>query len=117
MRHTETIELHPVVTDADAETYIDVRNRVEPADPVTGPGFQASRLRPDRLDLLALRRGVAVGMGFVGRNIEDPESAYAFGKVGVLQAEGPSTLPGSAAVAQLSRRRGAAIVRCNVTLP
>jgi mycothiol synthase len=86
MSEAHTIELHPVVSDADASAYIDVRNRVDPADPITAAGLIASRLRPDRLDLLALHRGVPAGMGFVARNVEDPKSAYAFGKVGVLPA-------------------------------
>lgn len=81
------IELKHIVSDADVEAYIDVRNRVEPADPITEPGFRASRHRRSRLDLLALRDGVPAGMGFVGPNIEDPESVYAFGKVGVLRAQ------------------------------
>jgi mycothiol synthase len=78
------IELRPLGTDADAEAYLEVRNRIEPRDPVTTDGLAASRLRPRRLDLLALEEAVPVGMAFVGRGIEDPDSPHAFGKVGVL---------------------------------
>jgi len=89
MSTVETIgsELRAVATDAEIAAYLSVRNRVEPADPVTEAVFRESRRRPRRLDLLALRGGVPVGMGFIGPNLEDPGSAHAFGKVGVLLEE------------------------------
>jgi len=87
LRQSGDLELRPVVTEADVEAYLDIRNRVEPADPLTLAGFHASRRRPDRIDLLALLDRVPVGMGFVGRNIEDPASRYAFGRVGVLREQ------------------------------
>ncbi|WP_394831104.1 GNAT family N-acetyltransferase [Pendulispora rubella] len=64
-----------------------MRNRVEPADPVGEADFRVSRTRPQRLDVVAYRGGVAVGMGFIGPNLEDPASVHAFGKVGVLEEE------------------------------
>ncbi len=76
--------VRPVRTDADARAYLEVRNRVEPADPVSAASFEEARRRQDRLDLLATLDGKPVGMGFVGRNVENAQSRFSFGKVGVL---------------------------------
>lgn len=81
------IELAPVVTDADIAVYLDVRNQIEPHDPVSLIDFRSARHHRDRLDLLARRDGVPIAMGFLRRRLEDPDSLLAFGKVGVLPAE------------------------------
>jgi GNAT superfamily N-acetyltransferase len=78
------IELRPVSTDEEIEAWLDVRNRAEPADPVTEASLRRGLERPDRLDLVAFEDGTPVGMGFVGRNFEDHDSPFGFGKVFVL---------------------------------
>ena len=78
------IELRPVATDEEIEAWLDVRNRAEPADPVTEAGYRRALERPDRLDLLALAGRTPVGAGFVGRSFEDAASPNAFGKFFVL---------------------------------
>lgn len=49
-------------TDADVDTYLEVRNRVHPLTPMPRAVVLDDRLKPDHIDLIAERDGVPVGV-------------------------------------------------------
>lgn len=56
-----TVTLREVETEADVESFLDVRRRVDPEHPITRANFDDGRERPDRIDVLALLDGEVVG--------------------------------------------------------
>jgi GNAT superfamily N-acetyltransferase len=55
------IGLRPVVSEADVETWLSIRARIDPDHPITRANFDTGREKPDRLDLLADLDGEPVG--------------------------------------------------------
>ena len=55
------VTLRPVETEADIESFLDVRVRVDPEHPITRANFDDGRDRPDRIDVLALLDDEVVG--------------------------------------------------------
>ncbi len=78
------IELLPVETDADAETFVRLRNEIHPRVPVSAEAFATIRARPRRLDLVAVLDGEPVGVGSVEDHWVDPDGPVASASVRVL---------------------------------
>ncbi len=72
------IEVRPVETEADIDTYVDVRTRVHPQTPMPRDVVVDDRKRPDHLDLLAFRDGDPVGAASVSKFGGAPEGEFAY---------------------------------------
>ena len=72
------ITVRPVETDADIDTYLDLRNRVHPQTPMPREWVIEQRTKPGNLDLLAERDGVPAGVATVSKfgGALDGELAY-----------------------------------------
>lgn len=79
------IELRPVRTDADRETYVAIRNAIHPETPMTIEAHFAATRQDDRADLLAYLDGVPVGTATGRRHFSDRGSPLALVSVRVLR--------------------------------
>ncbi len=61
------IDVRPVVTDADIDTYLDLRNRVHPHMPMPVEWVHEQRKKPGNLDLIAALDGVPAGVATVAK--------------------------------------------------
>lgn len=78
------ITLRPVETDVDIDTFVEVRRRVQPINPLPRELVVEDTQKPDRLLLIAELDGEPVGAGSVGRFDGDPDGEYAFGTIRVV---------------------------------
>jgi predicted N-acetyltransferase YhbS len=81
------ITVRPVLTMADIDTYLDVRNRVHPATPMPRAWVIEQRTKPDNLDLIAERDGVAVGVATVSKFGGAPDGDLAYTTLRVPREE------------------------------
>jgi mycothiol synthase len=79
------LELRPVQTDADRETYVSIRNAIHPETPMTIEAHFAETRQDDRADLLAYLDGTPVGTATGRRHFENRDSPLAFVSVRVLE--------------------------------
>jgi GNAT superfamily N-acetyltransferase len=79
------IELRPVRTAVDRETYVAVRNAIHPETPITIEAHFAETRQDDRADLLAYLAEVPVGTATGRRHFSDRESPLALVSVRVLR--------------------------------
>ncbi len=79
------IELRRVVSAADAEVFLGVRNRIEPEYPFGRAAFESVRHYPERLDLVAYWNGVPIGVGSAGRHFDNPDGPWSFSNVRVAR--------------------------------
>jgi GNAT superfamily N-acetyltransferase len=78
------IRVRVVETDADIDTYVDVRNRVHPQTPVSREIVVDGRRRLDHLDLVAELDGVAVGAATASRLLADARGELGYVSLRVL---------------------------------
>ncbi len=79
--------VRPVVTAADIDTYLEVRNRVHPETPMPREWVVEQRTKPDNLDLIAERHGVPVGAATVSKFHGAPDSELAYTTLRVPREE------------------------------
>ena len=79
-----SVELRPVETETDIETFLDVRARVDPEHPITRANFDDGRDRPDRLDVLAYIDGEPVGAAWANFPRSSAASEFMFVSVRVV---------------------------------
>jgi GNAT superfamily N-acetyltransferase len=80
--------VRPVLTTADIDTYLEVRNRVHPETPMPREWVIEQRTKPDNLDLIAEREGgVAVGVATVSRFRGAPDGDLAYTTLRVPREE------------------------------
>jgi mycothiol synthase len=79
------IVIREVETDADIDTYLDVRNRVHPARVMPREALLDLRDQLDSLDLIAEVDGVPVGAGSIGKFGGAPDSDLAYLTLRVLR--------------------------------
>jgi GNAT superfamily N-acetyltransferase len=72
------IEIRDVVTEADIDTYVEVRTRVHPENPMPRDVVVGDRLRPDHLDLLAYVDGEPVGAASTAKFGGAPAGEFAY---------------------------------------
>jgi mycothiol synthase len=72
------IEVRSVETEADIDTYVDVRTRVHPQTPMPREVVVEDRKRPDHLDLLAYRAGEPVGVASTSKFGGAPDGEFAY---------------------------------------
>jgi len=78
------IELRPLETDEDVDTYVDVRNRIHPDTPMTREQIRDNPSE-GRLDLVAYLDGRPVGAGSTARHFDDASSPTAYASARVLR--------------------------------
>jgi RimJ/RimL family protein N-acetyltransferase len=78
------ITVRPVLTDEDIDTYVAVRTRVHPDNPMPRDVVVEDRKKPDQLDLLAERHGEPVGASSVSRFGGSPEGEFAYVTIRVV---------------------------------
>lgn len=78
------IDLRPLETDEDVDTYVDVRNRIHPDTPLT-PEQVRDNPSEGRLDLVAYLDGTPVGAGSTARHFDDASSPTAYASARVLR--------------------------------
>jgi mycothiol synthase len=61
------IDVRPVVTEADIDTYLELRNRVHPQNPMPVEWVHEQRTKPGNLDLIAALDGVPAGVATVAK--------------------------------------------------
>ncbi len=79
--------VRPVVTAADIDTYLDLRNRVHPETPMPREWVVEQRTKPDNLDLIAERDGLPVGVATVSKFHGAPDSELAYTTLRVVGEE------------------------------
>jgi mycothiol synthase len=72
------ITVRTVDTEADVDTYVDVRRRVHPQTPIPREAVVDQRRRPDNLDLIAELGGVPVGAATVAKFGGAPDGDVAY---------------------------------------
>jgi GNAT superfamily N-acetyltransferase len=72
------ITVRVVENDADIDTFVDVRTRVQPANPLPREVVVEDEKRPGHLGLIAELDGEPVGAGSAGRFLADPDGEFAF---------------------------------------
>jgi RimJ/RimL family protein N-acetyltransferase len=72
------IEVRPVLSEADIDTYVEVRNRVHPETPMPREVVVDDRKQPDHLDLLAYCDGEPVGAASTSKFGGDREGEFAY---------------------------------------
>jgi GNAT superfamily N-acetyltransferase len=78
------IDVRPVAGEHDVETWLAVRNAVDPATPTTRQMFERRQARPLQLELLGLLDGEPVGCATSTRHFVDPHGPLLFANVRVL---------------------------------
>jgi GNAT superfamily N-acetyltransferase len=78
------IDVRPVTTDADVDTYVEVRTRIHPENPMPREIVVDDRKQPDHLDLLAYREGEAVGVASTSKFGGDREGEFAYLTIRVI---------------------------------
>jgi GNAT superfamily N-acetyltransferase len=81
------ISVRPVLTAADIDTYLDVRNRAHPEIPMPREWVVEQRKKPDNLDLIAEREGAPVGVATVSKFGGAPDGDLASTTVRVVREE------------------------------
>jgi GNAT superfamily N-acetyltransferase len=81
------ISVRPVVTAADINIYLDVRNRVSRESPMPREWVIEQRTKPGNLDLLAERGGVPVGVATVSKFNGAPDGELAHTTLRVIRDE------------------------------
>lgn len=79
------IAVRPVETDADIDTYLDVRNRVHPQTPMPRDVVLDDRRSPDHLDLIAELDGAPVGAASASKLNADASGAVAYVTLRVVE--------------------------------
>jgi GNAT superfamily N-acetyltransferase len=79
------ITLRPVENDADIDTFVAIRRRVHPANPLPREVAVEERKRPDHLDLIAELDGDPVGTGTAGKFWGDPDGEFAAVNIRVVE--------------------------------
>ena len=72
------ITIRPVETEADIDTWVDVRARIQPADPYPRAVLVDDMTKPDHLGLIAELDGESVGAGSAGLFYGDRDGEYGF---------------------------------------
>jgi GNAT superfamily N-acetyltransferase len=72
------ISVRPVLTEQDIDTYVEIRTRVHPENPMPREVVVDDRARPDHLDLIAERDGVPVGVASTSKFGGAPDGEYAY---------------------------------------
>jgi len=78
------ISVRSVLTEADIDTYLDVRNRVHPQTPMPREAVLEQREKPDNLDLVAELDGAPVGAATVAKFGGAPDGDLAYLTLRVL---------------------------------
>jgi RimJ/RimL family protein N-acetyltransferase len=78
------ITVRPVLTEGDIDTYVAVRTRVHPDNPMPRDVVVEDRKKPDQLDLLAERDGEPVGAASVAKFGGAPEGEFAYVTIRVV---------------------------------
>jgi GNAT superfamily N-acetyltransferase len=78
------ITVRPVLTDDDIDTYVAVRTRVHPDNPMPRDVVVHDHARPDNLDLIAERDGEPVGAASASNFGGSPDGEYAYGTIRVV---------------------------------
>jgi hypothetical protein len=98
------IEVRPVETEADIDTYVEVRTRVHPETPMPREVVVEDRKRWDHLDLLAYLDGVPVGAASTSSFGGAPNGEFAYLTLRVVADQRRSTSgPGSTRARSASR--------------
>jgi len=79
------IAVRTVESDADIDTYLDVRNRVHPSTPMPREAVLAQRRHSDNIDLIAGLDGVPVGVATTAEFGGDPGGDLAYVTIRVLR--------------------------------
>jgi mycothiol synthase len=81
------ITVRLVENDADIDTYLDVRNRVHPQNPMPREVVLQDRRKPDHIDLIAERDGVPAGAASASKFGGAPDGEYAYVTIRVPREE------------------------------
>jgi mycothiol synthase len=79
------ITIRPVENDADIDTFVEVRVRVNPANPLPREVVVEDQQKPDHLGLIAELDGVAVGAGSAAKFGGAPDGEYAAINIRVVE--------------------------------
>jgi GNAT superfamily N-acetyltransferase len=79
------IAIRPVETDADIDTFVEIRRRVNPASPLPREVVVEDRKKPDQLDLIAELDGEPVGTGTAAKFWGDPNGDLAAVNIRVVE--------------------------------
>jgi mycothiol synthase len=79
------ITIRPVENDADIDTFVEVRVRVNPANPLPREVVVEDQQKPDQLALIAELDGVAVGTGSAAKFGGAPDGEYAAINIRVVE--------------------------------
>jgi GNAT superfamily N-acetyltransferase len=79
------ITIRPVENDADIDTFVAIRRRVHPSNPLPREVAVEERKKPDYLDLIAELDGDPVGTGTAGRFWGDPDGEFAAVNIRVVE--------------------------------
>jgi GNAT superfamily N-acetyltransferase len=81
-----SVEIRSAATGPEIESYLEIRETVDPENPFTREAFDAEQDTAGRVDLLALVNGTPVGCAFGERQYGDPASATLYVSVRVLES-------------------------------
>jgi mycothiol synthase len=79
------ITIRPVETDADIDTFVEIRRRIQPDNPLPREVVVEDERKPDQLGLIAELDREPVGAGSVGKFGLAPDSVYAFMNLRVVE--------------------------------